>query len=182
MVDSLRNLFTAGDFETEAGAWEFFDGVIEKTKAFKVYTEVPGQFVSSRPKSEIKGARIDRILIPLRRAIDSGWQHGAIGIEGKKSGTKIGKVISQAMDYSRCVFEIDNGFLMMLQWVFIWPVEATTGDVASLMAQQRIGWIKSSKSRPLVFGCGGTNGLEIDSNFCVTAKRLPMGNKAGNRG
>lgn len=175
-------VLTSGEFLTEGSAWDTFDWFVEKSQAFRLLKEVPGFYVQPRPGTEVKGARIDRVLIPLQKAIDAGWVHGAIGVEGKKSGHKMGPLIVQAMDYSRCVFELERppGLLVMMQWVFIYPGEIMVGELMSIVANSRIGTCSISNSR-LIFGCSGYHGLVIDSSGAVTAKALPMGNKRGSR-
>lgn len=191
MIDGVQKLLTAGDFPDEPSAWTHFDSKVQMGQAFRVHTEVWGELIQPRFGCETEASggkgnrlRIDRILLPMQPAIDAGWTGGAIGVEGKKSGAKIGRVISQALDYSRCVFELKNShILVMLRWVFLWPLESEpVGDLGSVMAQNRIGWVASSARTPLVFGCGGTHGLTIHHDGKITTKPLPMGGKKGNRG
>lgn len=181
------NKFTSGDFVDEDAAWTAFDDLVERSRLFHVYKEVEGEYIQPRPETESKGARIDRILVPLPRIIERGWKKGgAIGVEGKRSGKKIGTLVAQAIDYSRCGFRLElpnhNGLiaLVMLRWVFVYPVDAIGGDLASLMAQNRIGTC-SIRNGDLVFSCNGTNAIKIISNGSFEAKDLDMGNKRGSR-
>lgn len=180
------NILTGGEFENEPAAWEWFDAMIDRSKSFRNCKEVRGTYIQPRIDTDEKDARIDRVLIPLKPAIEAGWGDGAIGIEGKKSGTKIGKLISQAMDYTRCVWELEEhhssvpGLLLMTRWVFIYPVDRIVGDIESIMAQNRIGYVRIS-SRMLAFSCGGTNGITIDAGGLIDVKQLPMGRKRGSR-
>jgi len=172
---------TTGEWKTEAEAWEDFDRVIDQSAAFKVYREVEGFYVQPRSCTEDKSASIDRILCPLRKAIDAGWPDGAFGVEGKKSGTKIGKIVAQAMDYSRCAFHLDSGFVILLPWVFIFPADGQLGDLASVMAHNRIGTACLSLNGRLCFSCAGINGIVIGPDGDIDAKKLPLGQKRGSR-
>lgn len=184
MVQEAQQVLTGGDFATEDAAWDAFDRVVEANGAFRSFREVRGEYLQPRPDTEHKDSRIDRILIPLPRAIEAGWTYGAIGIEGKKSGTKVGRLICQAMDYTRCVFELEQypaGLLLMCKWVFVYPMEKPFGDLESVMTQHRIGYV-CHRTRGICFGCGSTNGLILnDDGSLKVANDLPMGRKRGSR-
>lgn len=193
---SVQQVLTGGNFGDEPTAWVHFDAQAERNAMFRVHREVWGELIQPRfgcddPPAESGGPvrkgnwlRIDRILVPSRKVLDAGWCGGLIGVEGKRSGAKIGKVISQALDYSRCVFELpDTHFLVMVRWVFLWPLEGEPkGDLGSVMAQNRIGWVRSSTRTPLVFGCGMTHGITVNFDGTADVQQLPMGRKKGNRG
>jgi hypothetical protein len=178
----IQQVLTGGEFETEADSWAHFDRMVDNSGALRMHKEVCGEYLQPRYDTEDKGARIDRILIPLQKAIEAGWADGAIGIEGKRSGMKIGKLISQAMDYTRCCWELKHppGMLVMVRWVFVFPVDNPKGDLESLMAQNRIGYI-TPFNRRLAFSCGASHGIVIHDDGQVEAKQLPMGRKRGSR-
>lgn len=180
-MNEIQQVLTGGEFQTEELAWEHFDQAARQSECFRIYREVPGEYMQPRYGCEDKCARIDRICVPTEKLIKAGWPHGPFGVEGKKSGTKIGKVLAQALDYTRCLWEIREGFLIAVNWVFVWPLDDPRGDLASLMAQHRIGYVRSWNRTPLVFSCGGMNGIVIHSDGSVEAKRFPMGNKVGSR-
>ncbi len=175
---------TAGDFATEPVAWVAFDEAVERSRAFKLLREVEGEYVHPRIGTEDKDARIDRILIPLETAINAGWKDGAIGIEGKRSDAKVGPLISQALDYTRCAFRLAHSVLvLMLRWVFVFPLSSqdTLGDVGSIMANNRVGYASLSRGR-IALGCVGMNALVIEPDGVISAaRRLPMGGKRGSR-
>lgn len=180
-----QSVFTEGGFNDEVLAMESLDLWLESAKAFRVHREVRGQYIQPRCYTEEKGGRIDRLLIPLRPLVAAGWREGAIGIEGKKSGHKIGKVVTQAIDYSRCIFELDAdtgppGMLLMLKWIFIYPLADPGFDLGSIMAQNRIGCVRIESHR-LVFACAATNGIVIHQDGRIEVKHLPMGSKRGSR-
>lgn len=178
----VQNTLTDGSFETEQAAWERFDQIVQAAKSFTIYREVAGEYVHPRLETEVKGARIDRILVPRQPALDQGWSHGAIGVEGKKSGHKLGKLVCQALDYHRCAWHLPTSHInVFLKWVFIYPVdENLIGDIESVMAQNRIGYsnIRQNKVR---FCTGATCTLAIESSGAVEIKTMPQGGKRGSR-
>lgn len=134
-----------GDAE-EAVVAESFDTLLDRLdRWFSVEREVVGWYMSNRIKVDAKRPRIDRILRPKRELLRKGWRLGPVGVELKREGAKIGPAISQALDYSHAVFPFsDVGSTVCLEWVFIWPVKKVTGDLASVMAQNRICWACTS--------------------------------------
>lgn len=180
-MNAVQNILTCGGFTEESAGLDALDSSIAKSGAFKLYREVSGWYIQPRFDAEQKSARIDRILVPMRKAIDAGWHGGPIGIEGKKSGHKVGRIISQAMDYSRCAWELPEGFCIVLRWVFIWPLTNPKGDLESVMAQNRIGCAGPASTARIVFSCGGTNGITILADGSMQTTPLPMGRKAGSR-
>lgn len=182
MTAIAQQVLTAGEFVTEEQAVEFFDIAVRRSGAFRSYSEVEGFTLQPRFGCSQVRMRIDRVLVPNQKIIDAGWLHGPIGIECKKSGMKTGKVIAQAMDYSRCVFELPPiGFLIYLRWIFVWPMERPTHDIASVMAQHRVGYVQPTKNDGLTFYCGDTGAIRIGYDGTVTARTVEMGNKAGSR-
>jgi hypothetical protein len=174
---------TNGVFLTEAEAWKEFDRLVKQTEAFKLYVEVPGEYIQPRPGTEMKGARIDRLLVPKKKAVDLGWTGGIVGVEGKRTGTKIGRLVCQAIDYTRCVFQLAEpipNVLVMPRWVFIYPAEREYGDLESVMAQNRIGTC-SYGAYGLAFQCSAFHAIEIGQTGGMTARHPPMGDKRGSR-
>ena len=132
------NSFTTPGFADEKQAAESFDEIVQASGLFRSYHEVRGRLIQPRYHQEDKDVRIDRILIPTAKL--AGWAAGWIGVEFKRSDTKIGRPLSQIADYTRALFELPpvNG-LIQPSWFFLWPAEKEAGDLASWMAQQRIG-------------------------------------------
>jgi len=178
------NVMTGGEFETEPEAWAAFDTMVGKSGAFRIHREVRGEYIQPRVDTELKTARIDRILIPLSKAVEAGWVHGAIGVEGKRSSVKIGRLVSQALDYSRCLFHLKHnppGLLVGLSWVFLYPVDRITCDLESVMVNNRIGYAGISH-RALQFNVSSTHVLTISNDGTVIARaELLMGKKRGSR-
>lgn len=186
MNEALRHyekVLTAGEFATEEEAWTSFDDAVERfPEVFALHREVRGYYV--QPRLLTSGGdtpRIGRILTPRRKLLDAGWTHGPIGVECKTSGKKLGPVIAQAQDYSRAVFCLPHGYNVMLEWIFIWPMEQSTGDIASTMAQHRIGHVCGNRWAPLRFGVAGQTAINVGWDGEVVAKELKMGRKRGSR-
>lgn len=178
-----EKLFTAGNFATEPDAWAHFDELVGANGAFKIHREVRGEYVHPRYNTEDRDAKVDRLLIPMKPALDAGWRLGAIAIEGKKSGHDLGPMVSQAMDYSRCAWKLTEGnpgLVVMTEWVFVYPVDHPTGTIESIMAQNRIGWCMT-KPRKVIFASGATYGLVLNDDRTVIVRPLPMGRKRGSR-
>ena len=160
------------------------DGLIEQHDlATRTYREVRGWVDQPRfMTSDKPRLRIDRIVFPSSRLEAAGWPHGPFGIEAKRPGKKLGSTLAQAMDYHRCVFEIRAGYHLRLEWVFLWPYEPQQGDMASVMAQHRVGTVISRTYRPLQFAaCYGSNAIVIYQNGDLEAKGLASGKKRGAR-
>ena len=177
------NSLSESGFATEDDVWPYFDRILEKSKCFKVHKEVVGEYVQARYGTGNNDARIDRLLIPLTPAINAGWLHGAIGIEGKKSETKAGKPVSQALDYTRCAFELQTGvpgLLITPKWIFIYPFESPTGDILSVALNNRIGFCSKTHDG-LRFSCGAFVAIDIGLDGSIKVKSPTMGNKRGSR-
>ncbi len=125
--------------------------------------------------------RIDRILSPTRELREAGWDIGPIGVELKKSGMKIGPVLAQAGDYLRCVWHMEHGFNVMLDFVAIWPIDKQHGTTASFMMQNRIGAIYSNTWKKLRISCGERILLDIPTLGRMTVCCQKFGRKAGSR-
>jgi hypothetical protein len=138
--DEYARSLTVGHWSTEVGSAEAFDEAITD-KWWTVYREVSGVLLQPRPAQLDGSVRIDRVLIPRKPLLDLGWTHGAIGVELKRTGEKIGQPIAQAIDYSRSAFTLTKAgnVRVVLDWVFIWPMAKQSGTVASVLAQNRIG-------------------------------------------
>lgn len=184
-MSAVQTILTGSGFGSEENVLLQFDRIVTDCNAFRLLKEVPGEYTHPRPDTEEKGGKIDRILMPTRKAMEAGWHEGAIGIEAKASGKKYGKPACQAIDYTRCVFEIKEwgGILVMLKWVFIVPEpdEPLKGALESILAQNRIGGVSIGKG-VVRLSCGGTGGIVMRSDGTIEVKPLPMGKKRGNRG
>lgn len=175
---------TFGTWATEEAAAEALDDALLACGLWSVYTEVWGVPCQPRPVQADKKLRIDRVLIPNQRLRDLGWAHGAIGIEIKKSGIKIGHPIAQAMDYSRALWIVNQlgGLRVWLDWVFIWPMPKQGSTVGSILAQNRIGSATASRWNLLHLQTGsGQNLITISHTGVIAIGAAASGRKAGSR-
>lgn len=167
---------------TEAHNADTFDKVMAAAGLFTVYPEVTGTLVQPRPGQVDKAMRIDRVLVPNNRLVSLGWTHGVIGVELKPTGAKLGPAVSQAMDYSRSTFTLPNGgFQVMPSWVFLYPFDKQHGDMASVMAQHRIGTASTDKWTMLALAAGEANVLRVSWDGTTRIGIANTGTKAGRR-
>ena len=127
--------------------------------------------------------RIDRILIPNERLYAAGWRHGAIGIEIKRSGEKLGPPLAQAMDYTRAAWTIREarGISVFLSMVFIWPMPKQYGPLASVLVHNRIGSASFSQWTSLYLQFGDETILHIDVPGEFRLGNGNSGRKVGSR-
>lgn len=173
--------FTDAGTAVEVSVAADFDDVLSGlARWFTVTSEVTGWYVSQRCRVPAKQPRIDRILLPTRELRNAhGWSLGPVGVELKRESEKIGPAVCQCLDYSHAVLPVTGGLTCMLEWVFIWPVSSVTGDLASVMVQNRIGWASAYRDR-LTLKCGGTNILTADPGEAKFKKPV-AGYKQGSR-
>jgi hypothetical protein len=174
---------TIGMFSDEPAAWAAFDALVEKTGMFKIQIEVPGKILQPRLLADEQDTRIDRIIFPNQQLVDAGWKFGPIGVEIKKSRTKLGPPLSQILDYSRCVWDIhkDRSTWATLFYFFLFPAAKMHGPIASILAQNRIGTCESSHWYPLEFWSGESRILSFDQNQIHSIGRCDAGKKTGSR-
>ena len=174
---------TLGVFADQAEAEHEFDSWILRT-GWQLHTEVEGKYVQPKAFWNGKQPRIDKIVIPPRE-----YGLGAIGIELKPSGIKMGPALSQAMDYMRAAFEIKPSKIqVMLSSCFLFPAEIPGGTGLSLISQHRVGgcfidWHFYDKLRMLVFQMANLRMLVIreDGDVKVDSRAMSVGRKIGSR-
>ena len=169
--------FAGGD---EPENHETFKARAERDGLFTVYHECWGWYVGQRPRTKPQRPRIDFIIVPSQRVIDTGWDYGAVGVEAKAKDKRLGPAIAQAIDYSYSVFETPLG-LIMPSAVFLYPVNATVyNEAASVMQQFNIGTI-SNVTGGTMFMLGQTGVLRAYLNGEISGKNLRSGRKVGSR-
>ena len=175
-------ILTAAGFGEEAASAAELDRRLTEVGLFKVYSEVCGCYVQPRYGADLQTPRIDRILVPGQKIVDAGWTLGIVGIECKGSGIKIGKVVSQCIDYTRAAFTLPRSrFTVMCSWVFIWPLDNYGGDTASIMDQNRIGGAIGTKWSLLRLKTACVNALDVRADGTFTIGEVRQGNKTGSR-
>jgi hypothetical protein len=169
-------------FATEKESAEAFDSLATETGLFHVYEEVRGWYFSRRMFCKDQEPRIDRILAPTQKLHDLGWRRGDIGVEIKKSGTKLKDVLNQAIDYRGAMFDLPNGRIIGLRQIFIWPFKRQTGPIESIMAQNRVGTVHSTAWDHLVFQLSATRVLCIERGLTrIYSTEENMGKRVGSR-
>lgn len=170
--------YTSGEWENEDKSAEELDRRISTCELFHSFSEVCGYYVQPRFDSELKKPRIDRLLLPSQKLLKLGWKLGPVGIECKK----LGPIVVQAMDYARAIFTIPTtGNPTYCRWIFIWPLNEFMGDIASVMAQHRIGGAYGHSDSHLKLKTGaGPNALEFSEGH-VSIGNVRCGQKTGSR-
>ena len=98
---------TSGSFKTEKEAEDFFCEFMTLTERFFVYRQVSGVPIHHHHLQMVQNIRCDVLLLPKEKN-GSKLKCGALVIEVKKSGEKIGPGISQMHDYLNSVFTLEN--------------------------------------------------------------------------
>lgn len=181
-VDPYADNYTSGDYATEADSVRAFDELAAASGMFNIYREVTGRMQHLHIGQEGSGrVRIDRILQPTAQLVEAGWNLGFVGVECKRSGEKIGRPVSQMIDYVRSAWNVGNGIEVMLSHVFLWPHQGCGGPIASVMAQQRLGVAWRDRDNNLTLCAGGNIHLATIGAGTVTFNRQPVGRKVGSR-
>ena len=139
-MTARRDGVTYGPWTNERASCEAFDAVMSTHSTWwTVRPEVHGRLTHPAPW-QTQGTRliIDRVLLPTPALQELGWPGWPVGVEIKRSGVPCGPALSQAIDYTRGIFDID-GSPHQLRWVFVWPLMPVGGPLASLMVHQHIG-------------------------------------------
>jgi hypothetical protein len=176
-------LYTAGPWQSEADSAAALDAALARCDLWRVYKEVPGTLVQPRPVQQDRSVRIDRILVPGETLRNLGWTQGVVGIEIKRSGIKANEALAQCLDYGRSVFTLPTaGIDVWLKWVFLWPLEKTSGVVASILAQNRIGTAYAHRHCSLHLCSGETALLYASADLQeVRIGKGSCGQKTGSR-
>lgn len=177
--------YASGNFATEDEAKAAFDASIEEGGWFKSYHEVWGYYMQPKRNSELKRPRIDRLLVPTKKLLKAGWKLGVAGVEIKASGKDVGPIVNQALDYEGAEWIIGEGediegFIFGCQWLFVFHLDEMKGDLASIMANERIG-CAHLRGRRMKFMCGSTNAVTWTDSENVEVKQINCGYKTGSR-
>lgn len=160
-ISAFRSTVTAGSYPTEADAVEALDRILDACGLFYVHREKAGVCSQLRVGQTTTAVRIDRLLTPTARLEQAGWEDGAIGIEAKRSGEKVGPALAQMGDYLRSVFPCRGGVHVTPAWVFLWPCAKQHGDNASFMQQGRLGSVWLGSGGGLIFHAGEARVLTV---------------------
>jgi len=176
---------TCGNYEKEADAESAFDNAIN-SDFFVIEKEVEGRRLFDDKAVSVDGqrVRIDRVIHPTDKAVKSGWQHGPIGIEIKKSGVKLGPVFAQVLEYRQSIFlsRLLANTRIMPKFFSIFPTKSLQFDLHSIQNSQYIlschinNWDKTIK-----FSTSNDNVLEFNAKIFEAKKFNPTLRK-GHRG
>lgn len=176
---NIRNITQSG-FQIEEDAQKWFVDKMQETNCFEVYGQCYGYRVfKSYLQEEQNTFKADAILIPTCSKITI----GAIAVEIKKSGEKIGPGLSQLKDYLQCVFPVGNNIGVMPAFGFLFPCPTQHEATASWMQHQRIGNICIDTNRQLIsFHIGEQELLRFDGvGRLVKCVEPRSGRKSGSR-
>lgn len=174
-----KDSFFSGAYTTEKQATEALDDLILPLGLFEVYSEVCGKYIAQRPGIEASTPRIDRVFMPTAALLDLGWSL-PIGVECKRSGTKLGPAVAQAIDYTWAEFKV-YGQTVYLQYIFLWPLPTQFGPIASVMDQNRIGSLNVDSYHKIKFAGSFGNILSIDGQGEISMCQPKNGRKMGSR-
>lgn len=187
-IEGLENLSavlrTAGEYKTED---ESVCDLLGKVNAshWTVHREVTGWLLHPRSFGDGKlNLRVDVVLEPTDKLMLAGWRWGPVPIECKKSEHQVGPVLCQAMDYTRCVWSLPNGYDVMSRLCFVWPFKPPGGTLASVMVNNRIGgaFLRDYRRDRLVLMFNSTVAYEDRGHELPTvANELRGGGKTGSR-
>jgi hypothetical protein len=136
--DQWRANETTGHYETEGDAKEDFIRHVNDDH-WDVYQEVSGQVI--HPKQDCHATKVmaDYLLWPKRFLVSQGWMVGPIIVEVKRSGYKLGPLLSQAFDYMRCQFSPIPGVTVKPKFCVVFPLSRVQETVQSIMSHERVG-------------------------------------------
>lgn len=175
----LRNI-TGGNWQTEHDAEEALVQFLENTNLFVVYRQVAGEPLWKHHFQEHNAVRADLLLFPSQSLIASGWRSGAVVIEVKRSGEKIGPGLNQLIDYTNSSFYIDGGVAVMPSFGFLFPAPKQAEAVASIMAHQHLG-TATLEADTLHLYCGESRILSICADGSMRLGKVQVGRRLGRR-
>jgi hypothetical protein len=155
-------------------------GFLDKHSLFVHYRQVVGEPLWKHHFQTFNSVRADLLLLPDQRLIDAGWRSGAIVIEIKRSGEKIGPGLNQAIDYTNTAFYIDGDVAVIPTFAFLFPAPEQAEAVASIMAHQHLGSAFFDHS-VLHFYCGQSRILSVSDEGNIRLGKPNIGRRLGRR-
>jgi hypothetical protein len=172
---------TCGPWPTEQEAEDWLAAFLDGTGLFHVLRQVRGVPLQRHHFQRTQGVRADLLLLPSVKFTEAGWKDGAIVVEVKKPGAKIGPGISQLLDYMRTAWCIDGGIAIVPSFGFLFAARKQIGPFASLMAHQHIGTASLEDDDRLDLCCGHSGVLRLSGDGDVIVKPTEFGRKMGAR-
>jgi hypothetical protein len=159
---------TCGQFDTEKQAEDWLCGFLESTKSFKLYRQLDGFPVFRHHMQQMQNIRCDILALPINDQITT----GAIVIEVKRSGEKIGPGLSQLQDYLRSVFPVKNAICVAPTIGFLFPCPKQHRAAASWMQHQHLGTVfQADISGNLMFFTGEERLIEFNNDGSLRFSR-----------
>ena len=90
---------TFGPWPDERAAEDALVAFLAAAGLFAVYRQVVGRPLWTHCFQQPQDVRVDVLLVPSARLLEAGWDAGAVIIEVKRPGEKIGPGCSQLIDY-----------------------------------------------------------------------------------
>lgn len=173
---------TCGPWPDERAAEDALVGFLASSQLFVVYRQVVGRPLWTHCFQVPQDVRADLLLIPSSRLLDAGWDGGAIVIEVKRAGEKIGPPCSQLVDYVNSAWRLPDsgGVLIVPSFGFLFPARKQHGPLASMMAHQHIGTAELNHDW-LHCWCGESRVLSLTAAGNVRLGRLNFGHRVGSR-
>lgn len=132
---------TCGNFNSEPESAAAFDEFfsLHSQGLFVLYSEVWGEYDQTSRNFDHGRCRIDRIAVPTKKAVESGWTSGPFGVEFKSSNCNINDLVLQCIDYRLAKFRLKNaGDPFAIQTIIMWPTLPMQYTVAGICAQWRL--------------------------------------------
>jgi hypothetical protein len=171
---------TCGCFAFEADAEEYVASMLQRSGLFLVYRQVRGRPLAHHHFQRTGDLRADVLLVPDKPLIRLGWSGGAIVIEVKRSGEKLGPGLNQLLDYMNAAWLIGGGVPVVPSFGFLFPAPQQHGPLASIMAHQHIGtaWFEDDE---LKLYAGESKVMSVRGNGEVDLGSTDFGRKLGAR-
>lgn len=171
---------TYGDWAVEAELEEELVAILRTFDCFEIHRQITGKPLYQPFFKEMKTVRADLLLIPGKRLLEAGWTQGAILVEVKRSGERIGPGLSQLMDYLDSAFTLPSGVTVVASCGFLFPAMKQHKTVASIMQQNRIGNLRYERGA-LEFISGETHILTISAERGISVGFCDFGKHLGSR-
>ena len=179
-----------GNFATEADVKNFVMTDPALNRWFLLYPEVRAKPLFTHPCKEwitesgdMKRYRFDVLLLPGKELFEVyGWKLGAIALELKKSGVKVGPAYSQALDYvNSATVDLERGGVCVVpSYGLVFNAPFVGGPLASIQTQNRIGAFKKFPSGLWQFRSGQTDICTFNAEFFDIGHQN-AGKKSGSR-
>ena len=171
---------TCGDWTVESDAEDFLAQFLAATGMFRAYRQVFGEPLWKHFFQEHQAVKADVLLLPTEKLFNAGWRSGAIVVEVKRSGEKIGPGCNQLIDYTNSVFFLPSGVAVVPTFGFLFPALKQHGPLASVMAHQHLGTAVVQHGSLYLF-CGESRVLTLCQDGRIDFGNVNFGRRLGAR-